>query len=1161
MATIAVDTALDDGTARTAGEAWTINSGATFTVRTDSRWHVGSPASMTGSLGSQTLTEGKIVYDATAVRWLAYDTGTGNVPAIGTNITQGGVASSYLLGVYADLTAAPTAVGAAMPASGFIKFREVSGAFAVGALTGIGANATAADVTGWIEIVCDSAANITVPRLGEFETRGDWFYLDNADGTVGQVIQIPANGGGAGTCCPGVWIETGVGTGEYEFWPALNGDTNGWAREHIGGPYGATDRRQNFVKDLGSGQIQIGEASDIAGTYASIAPQTGTYASIAHSCTYTWVADVVTVYYSTEHLLKTGQTVHLDFTSGGATGSDGNYVITVLDAYYYTVALAGSGAAGNVTARPGHTITSTAHTLGVGDTVYCDFTSGAGVDGAYTIYGVTSANAYLIEAPHSATTSGAVDVYSRYTIAADRHLLVNGVLVYLDFTSGAGVDGVYPIIHPTSAASAAATYTWVANVVTVTLATHGHRVGDTVYLDFTSGGATGSDGNYVIASVPGTGSFTVDLAGSGAAGNVTVWRSYFDIVANNGAAGDSGNVTVKQTIGNIPANGCKIRIPNIILRECATASRASNLAPNATLATRPQLVTTSAGAIDFEYIYANWYLDVQQAYACKMHHVATFDSMNVIEVATALDLDDVGVGMYRALDARAIQFTSNFAGGTVKNFRGHRGNAPGSADHNIEILYCKGQTFTNVEGGILRYARSTGKGIQVNYCQDLTFNSCRSINSDLNFVASVRCVVNDQDCVDRFIGYTNVTTPYYGVAFGAGCADVKVDGLTFGYGGTVLNVHPVSGCVYFVADQNVVVRNIGTHAARLSGGTWRPNYYGLAYVYATGGNNDGVKVQRCYVDLNRTAPYNTINSDKNVQIQSVFGGRYAEATHALQSFVDAGLNSRFQGCSCGTSSVSGQASVYGTHFQDVFLGDTVGRFILAFNEPTTETAGQFTLVAGTAKFNSAGGVILGAVGDKAIWEDSCFRKGHTAFANTTPLMSGGTASRFTVEYKIDTGSGYGAAWQMLSGANLSAEVLDPAIGFKMKIQIERTSASSSGEITFIRIDTISTAVAQAAGLYDLDPVWLNFTVLDAVAKTPIAGARIFLETSPGGVNLVNDVTDASGELAVEYPYLADQAVTGRVRKSSAAPLYKTSDLIGTITDEGLELTALMITDT
>ncbi len=46
MATITVNNFLDQGTARTAGEAWTINSGAVLTTRTDTRWHSNSPVSM-----------------------------------------------------------------------------------------------------------------------------------------------------------------------------------------------------------------------------------------------------------------------------------------------------------------------------------------------------------------------------------------------------------------------------------------------------------------------------------------------------------------------------------------------------------------------------------------------------------------------------------------------------------------------------------------------------------------------------------------------------------------------------------------------------------------------------------------------------------------------------------------------------------------------------------------------------------------------------------------------------------------------------------------------------------------------------------------------------------------------------------------------------------
>jgi len=82
---------------RIGGETLILQEGAELTIRTDTRWNANSPASMLGSLGSQTVTWGKLIYDATDVRWLAYDTGSGNVPAVNTSITQGGV-TGILLG-------------------------------------------------------------------------------------------------------------------------------------------------------------------------------------------------------------------------------------------------------------------------------------------------------------------------------------------------------------------------------------------------------------------------------------------------------------------------------------------------------------------------------------------------------------------------------------------------------------------------------------------------------------------------------------------------------------------------------------------------------------------------------------------------------------------------------------------------------------------------------------------------------------------------------------------------------------------------------------------------------------------------------------------------------------------------------------------------------
>jgi hypothetical protein len=53
--------------------------------------------------------------------------------------------------------------------------------------------------------------------------------------------------------------------------------------------------------------------------------------------------------------------------------------------------------------------------------------------------------------------------------------------------------------------------------------------------------------------------------------------------------------------------GLRIVIPNVIGRQTSAANRALNLVPHATLATRPDFTTTSAGEIDFEYFMNDWY--------------------------------------------------------------------------------------------------------------------------------------------------------------------------------------------------------------------------------------------------------------------------------------------------------------------------------------------------------------------------------------------------------------------------------------------------------------------------------------------------------------------------------------------------------------------------
>lgn len=207
---------LSGGSTNATLDSYAISNNTTLLIDTDS-YQCANHSAAFGSLDTVTYSGigGKLKIDGKNVRVIPYNTGSGNVPAIGTTITQGGVSGTFL-GVWSSWLVEPTASGAAMPASGFIKVKgKTGGDFAAGALTGIGATATGADVVGWIEVRGADTATITVPRIGTFEVDGDWFELGTTNGTRGQVLACPTAATVAGVF-PGVWIETAAGSGVFE---------------------------------------------------------------------------------------------------------------------------------------------------------------------------------------------------------------------------------------------------------------------------------------------------------------------------------------------------------------------------------------------------------------------------------------------------------------------------------------------------------------------------------------------------------------------------------------------------------------------------------------------------------------------------------------------------------------------------------------------------------------------------------------------------------------------------------------------------------------------------------------------------------------------------------------------------------------------------------
>jgi hypothetical protein len=180
---------------------------------------------LTSALGNITINAaqgGTLFIDGTKVRYFAYTGGTGNVPAVNTTISQAN-ASGTLLTVQSALNVAPTLSGSAMPASGFIKLKNVSGSFVAAALTGIAATASHEDRVGWIEVHANQTGTLTVPRLGKFAVSGSWFDVGVGSGASNQTLQLPCTT--TASYWAGVWIETASGTNTYEFYPSAGGAT------------------------------------------------------------------------------------------------------------------------------------------------------------------------------------------------------------------------------------------------------------------------------------------------------------------------------------------------------------------------------------------------------------------------------------------------------------------------------------------------------------------------------------------------------------------------------------------------------------------------------------------------------------------------------------------------------------------------------------------------------------------------------------------------------------------------------------------------------------------------------------------------------------------------------------------------------------------------
>jgi hypothetical protein len=241
------------------GENITVTDDAILTINSDVRW--GQNAAVPHLI---TLTQGKLLIDGSQTWWIPFDASTGNVPSLGTrgtpDVTRSGSNVGEFLGVWTALGVAPSAAGGAMPTTGFVKLRTRTATlndndvltFSNGATITI--NSATGGQRGWIHFVGrEGVSSVTgicsIPRLGEFQSLGDWFVLGTSNGTSGQSFQHYV-----ADMVPTLQVETGAGTGVYEWWGCA--PSADWNSTVI-----ATDDRGRYYSCSLTGLITFGGAT------------------------------------------------------------------------------------------------------------------------------------------------------------------------------------------------------------------------------------------------------------------------------------------------------------------------------------------------------------------------------------------------------------------------------------------------------------------------------------------------------------------------------------------------------------------------------------------------------------------------------------------------------------------------------------------------------------------------------------------------------------------------------------------------------------------------------------------------------------------------------------------------------------------------------------
>lgn len=206
--------------------------------------------------------------------------------------------------------------------------------------------------------------------------------------------------------------------------------------------------------------------------------------------------------------------------------------------------------------------------------------------------------------------------------------------------------------------------------------------------------------------------------------------------------------------------------------------------------------------------------------------------------------------------------------------------------------------------------------------------------------------------------------------------------------------------------------------------------------------------------------------------------------------------------------------------------------------------------------------------------DCDFTNSTTAASVLTSDLSKVSGSSFTSD-----GSNHAVELSSIGGGSMTWDVTTS--GYVAGATGSPVTPSSTGnEDVYVNVGagTLTINVASGASIPSIrstgatvnvvaGQVTFTLTVLDLDSGLPIENAMVYILAGTGGglaenTPIINKVlTDVNGQVSDTRSYSSPQPIVGRVRKGTGAPYYKTSSVVGTISNaDNTSLTTQMIKD-